>query len=101
MLRKLLPVTVRLRVPTFIEVGLIAVRTGVGLRRVTLLEPLAEESAELVAWIAIVFGLGSDAGAVYMPEELMVPVVELPPAALLTNQVTAVLLVPVTSMTNC
>jgi hypothetical protein len=49
LLRKLLPVTVRLNVPTFIEVGLIAVRTGVGFRRVTLLEPLAEESAELVA----------------------------------------------------
>lgn len=32
-----------------IEVGLMAVRMGVGLRSVTLHEPLAEESAELVA----------------------------------------------------
>ena len=48
-LRKLLPFTVRLSAPTLTELGLIELRAGVGLRRVTLLEPLAEESAELAA----------------------------------------------------
>ena len=90
-----------MRAPTFIEVGLIAVRTGVRLRRVTLLEPLAEESAALVAWIVMVFGLGSDVGAAYMPEVPMVPVAELPPRTLLTDQATAALLVPVTAAVNC
>jgi len=78
-----------------------AVRTGVGLRRVTLLEPLAEESAELVAWTVIVFGSGREAGAVNMPEEVIVPVEELPPGTLLTDQATEVLVVPVTEAVNC
>jgi hypothetical protein len=38
---------------------------------------------------------------VYKPEELIVPVVELPPATLLTDHATAVLLVPVTFAANC
>jgi len=78
-----------------------AVRTGVGLRRVMLLEPLAEESAELVAWTVIEFGSGREAGAVNMPEEEIVPVEELPPATLLTDQATAVLVVPETEAVNC
>lgn len=93
--------TVRVRGPTLIEVGLIAVRTGVGLRRVTLLEPLAEESAELVAWMVTVLGLGGAAGAVNMPEEEIVPVEELPPRTLLTDQATEVLVVPETEAVNC
>jgi hypothetical protein len=36
-----------------------------------------------------------------LPEEVIVPVVELPPATLLTDQVTAVLVVPVTEAVNC
>lgn len=36
-----------------------------------------------------------------MPEEVIVPLVELPPATLLTDQVTAVLVVPVTEAANC
>jgi hypothetical protein len=40
---------VRDSAPTLIEVGLMDARIGVGLSKVTLLEPLAEESAELVA----------------------------------------------------
>lgn len=36
-----------------------------------------------------------------MPEELMVPFEELPPATLLTDQVTAELVVPVTVAVNC
>jgi len=83
------------------EVGLIALRVGVGLRSVTLLDALAEESAALVARIVIVFGFGKEAGAVYMPEALMVPVVELPPETLFTVQTTPVLLVPVTVAVNC
>ena len=45
----MLPVTVRARGPTLIDVGLMAVRTGVGLSSVRSLEPMAEESTELVA----------------------------------------------------
>ena len=45
----MLPVMERDRAPTLIEVGLMEARTGVGLSKETLLEPLAEESAELVA----------------------------------------------------
>jgi len=48
-LRKLLPVTVRFRGPTLMEVGAIELSRGVGLSKVTLLRPKAEESAELVA----------------------------------------------------
>src|SRR5580658_7355397 len=48
-LRNLLPVAVRLNAPTLIEVGLIELSAGVGLSNVTALEPLAEESAALVA----------------------------------------------------
>jgi hypothetical protein len=73
----------------------------VGLRRVTLLEPLAEESAELVAWMVTVLGLGGAAGAVNMPEEEIVPVEELPPRTLLTDQATEVLVVPETEAVNC
>src|ERR1700675_1671672 len=49
LLKKLPPVTVRLRAPTFMDVGLMDVRMGVGLSSVTLLTPKAEESAELAA----------------------------------------------------
>jgi len=63
-LTKLMPVTVRLRAPGLIEVGVIEVRTGVGLRRVTVVEALADESAELVASIMMVFGFGRVVGAV-------------------------------------
>jgi len=63
-LRKLLPVIVRFSAPVLTEVGLMEVRTGVGLRRVTVAEAVAVESAELVAWIVTVFGLGRVVGAV-------------------------------------
>jgi len=48
-LRKLLPVTVRFKGPTLIAVGVTELSRGVGLSKVTLLTPKAEESAELVA----------------------------------------------------
>ncbi len=43
-----------------------------------------------------VLGDGREVGAVYLPEELMVPSAEEPPGVLLTDQVTAVLEVPET-----
>jgi hypothetical protein len=55
-------VSVKLPVPTL--AGLIPVSTGVGFRRVTLLEPMAEESAELVARTVMIFGFGRLPGAV-------------------------------------
>src|SRR6185503_2830975 len=44
---------------------------------------------------------GTEVGAVYRPEELIVPAVELPPDTPFTNQVTPVLLVPETVAVNC
>jgi len=46
-------------------------------------------------------GLGGAAGAVNMPEEEIVPVEELPPRTLLTDQATEVLVVPETEAVNC
>ena len=60
----LLPVTVRVKLPAGTLVGLMPVSMGVGFKRLTLLVPLAEESAALVARIVMVFGFGRDAGAV-------------------------------------
>lgn len=67
--------------------GLTALTTGVGFHKVTSLVPAAFESAADVASIVIVFGLGSTAGAVYIPL-LIVPVLALPPATPFTDQVT-------------
>src|SRR3954463_15961127 len=53
-------------------------------------------SATEVATMSTLDGTGGVAGAVYMPAELMVPTVVLPPGTASTLQVTAVLLVPVT-----
>lgn len=90
----LLPVTTSVKLPGFTAAGLIPVKTGVGFISVTLLVPLAEESAALVARIVMVFGLGSVAGAVYFPLESIVPVAEDPPAAPFTDQDTPVFDVP-------
>ena len=54
--------SVKLPVPKL--AGLIPVSTGVGFRRVTLLEPLAEESAALVARTVMILGFGRLSGAV-------------------------------------
>ena len=61
---KLLPVMVRKKLPVPTLAGLMPVSTGVGFNRVTEVEPLAEESAALVARIVMVLGLGRAAGAV-------------------------------------
>ncbi|HEY1468439.1 MAG TPA: hypothetical protein VGF61_05305 [Candidatus Acidoferrum sp.] len=55
-----------------------------------------EVSAELVALMVTVLGDGREVGAVYLPEESMVPSAEEPPGVELTDQLTAVLLVPET-----
>jgi hypothetical protein len=54
-------VSEKLPVPTL--AGLMPVSTGVGFKRVTLLGPLADESAVLVARTVSVFGFGRVAGA--------------------------------------
>jgi hypothetical protein len=97
---KLLPVRVREKLPRLVEAGEMPVRTGVGFMSVTeLLEDL-EVSAELVALMATLLGDGREVGAVYLPEESMVPSMEEPPAVSLTDQVTAVLEVPETVAEN-
>jgi len=52
------------------------------------------------ALVAVTLWPPAWAGAVYKPMEFMVPAVALPPATPSTNQVTAVLLVPVTVAVN-
>src|SRR5262249_27562134 len=70
---------------------------------VRLTDALAEaaEFATLVAATVTDPPDGTDAGAVYNPEVLIVPVVELPPATPFTDQVTPVLLAPETAAVNC
>jgi hypothetical protein len=68
--------------------------TGAGFSKVTPLLPVALASAELTARTVIVFGLGSVFGAVYMPDELIVPAAALPPVTPFTCQVTEVFVVP-------
>lgn len=65
--------------------------TGTGFHNVTVLSPEALESAVLTAEIVTVFVAGTVAGAVYVPDELMVPVAALPPVTPLTSQETCVL----------
>jgi len=63
-LTNLLPVTVSEKFPVPTLAGLTPVRTGVGFRRVTVLVPLAEASAALVARTVMVLGFGRATGAV-------------------------------------
>jgi hypothetical protein len=55
-----------------------------------------EVSAELVALMVTVLGDGREVGAVYLPEESIVPMAEEPLGMSLTDQVTAALEVPET-----
>ena len=71
-------------------------RTGVGLSSVTALLELLVESAALTAFTVTELGEGSVFGAVYFPAASMVPRAAEPPAVLLTDQVTEVLVLPVT-----
>lgn len=82
--------------------GLALLSVGVGFHSMTLLVPLALESAAERAATVIVLGFGRVAGAVYRPDALIVPVVALPPATPFTDQLTAVCVVPVTvAEKNC
>jgi hypothetical protein len=68
---------------------------------VTIAEPVGLVSAELVAVTVTEAGLGTEAGAVYNPEELTVPTVELPPRIPFTDQVSVVLVGLTTVAVNC
>jgi len=94
---KLLPVRLREKSPRLVEVGEIPVSEGVGFRRVTAEVENFVASATLVAVTETVFGEGRAEGAVYAPEELMVPRVAVPPGVVFTDQVTEVLEEPVTA----
>ena len=61
---KLAPVSVMANAPVEKLEGVTVVRAGTGLRSVTALVPVAEESAALTAVIVTVFGFGSAAGGV-------------------------------------
>src|SRR5438046_10540550 len=68
---------------------------------VTLALSLFVGSAMLVALTDTCAGLGTWAGAVYRPDEEIVPTVAVPPATPFTSQVTFLLLVLVTVSVNC
>ena len=89
-----------MKVPTLTAAGSMPVRTGVGFRSVTELDPVAEGSAELTAVMVTAFGEGREAGAVYFPLESMVPRAAEPPGVEFTDQVTAILEAPETAATK-
>lgn len=93
---KLLPVIESVKLPALTDAGAMLLNTGTGFHSVTLLFPLAPESAALTASIVMLLGFGRLAGAVYLPDELIAPVAALPPATPFTSHVTLVFDVPVT-----
>lgn len=92
----LVPVTVRAKLPRLVDAGDIPVSVGVGFSSVTVAEPLTEASATLVARIVMVFGLGKEIGAVYLPLVSIVPTVGDPPVVPFTDHVTLVFCAPLT-----
>jgi hypothetical protein len=76
--------------------GLTLLSVGAGFSNVTLLLPLAFESAAAVPRIVIELGLGSAAGATYFPDASIVPTVALPPAVPFTDHCTAWFVLPET-----
>jgi len=92
----LVPVTVREKLPRFVDAGEIPAITGIGFCSETALVADLVESAALVALMVTGLEDGSVAGAVYFPVASMVPRVAEPLAVSLTNQETVVLLEPVT-----
>jgi len=91
-----LPFTVIANAPAGTDVGAMPVSTSMGFCNVTALLPVALVLAELTARTATVLEPGTAFGAVYMPDELIVPVAALPPATSFTCQVTAEFDDPVT-----
>jgi len=76
---------------------------GLGAGALILTVALAED-AELATLVAVTVTDppdGTEAGAVYKPDEVIVPVVALPPATPFTDQATPVLLEPETVAMNC
>jgi hypothetical protein len=61
---KFVPVIARVKDPVPVLDGVMPAIVGVGFNRVTALEALADEDAALVAVIVMLFGEGSEAGAV-------------------------------------
>ncbi len=98
------PVTIALKFAdapgaTFAELG--ATLTTMPLWSCTLAEPLADSATWLVAVTVTVDGEGKVCGAVYRPEEEIVPLTKFPPVMPLTLQFTALELAPVTVAVNC
>jgi hypothetical protein len=91
-----LPYTVIANAPAGTDVGAMLLSTGAGFCNVTALLPAALASAELTARTVTVLVLGTVVGAVYTPDELIVPVAALPSAKPFTCQVTEVFDDPVT-----
>jgi hypothetical protein len=87
----LFPLIVSEKLPIETDAGEMLLSTGTGFQSVTALFPDALESAELTAETVKVFVAGTIAGAVYMPDELIVPVVVFPPVTPFTSQETCVL----------
>jgi len=99
-LTKPLPLTLSTKLPVASEVGRIAPSAGTGLSNVTVALPTALESAALTERTVTVFGLGRLAGAVYVPDALIVPMDALPPVTPFTCQLTAVFEDPLTVAPN-
>jgi hypothetical protein len=92
----LLPVIVNVYAPAAKLVGLTLPRTGVAFHSVTSLVAVVLASAAETSSIVIALGLGTVAGAVYTPFELIVPIVAFPATIPFTDQVTPLFVVPVT-----
>ena len=95
-----LPLVVTVNAPEETEDGKMPVSTGTRFSRVTTPPPDADASAALTARTVTVFEPGTLPGAVYKPEELIVPVVALPPVTPSTCQFTELFEEPVTVALN-
>jgi hypothetical protein len=86
---------------TLAVVGAIATVTGGGAVTVTVAEALLLASAWEIAVTGTFPPVGTVAGAVYKPDVLTIPTVELPPVIPFTCQVTAVFVALLTVAVNC
>ena len=92
-----LPFNVIAKAPAGTDAGAILMSTGNGFCIVTALLAVAVESAELTArTVTTMLELGTAEGAVYRPDELIVPAAALPPVTPFTCQVTEVFVDPAT-----
>jgi hypothetical protein len=86
---KFAPVTVSVKVPTGIEVGVTEAICGVGLFSVTMLLAVMAVLAVSVALTVTELGVGGNCGAVYTPLAVIVPIAAFPPATPFTDQANA------------